>query len=51
MTKEQFIKIVLDGILSPPKYFEHGVSMNKNGYQSVSDVLFKSLKKLNSKKF
>ncbi len=50
MSKEQFIKIVLDGILSPPKYFEHDVSMNKNGYQSVSDVLFKSLKKLNSKK-
>ena len=50
MSKEHFVEIVLEGIMPPPNYFSHDVSMNKNGYQSVSDVIFKSLQKLNSKK-
>ena len=50
MSKEHFVEIVLEGIMPPPKYFSHDVSMNKNGYQSVSDVISKSLQRLNSTK-
>ncbi len=50
MTKDKFINTVLDGILPPPKYFEHDVAMNKNGYQLTDKIISKSLQKLNSKK-
>ena len=48
MSQEAFCNLVLEGILPPPQYFSHDVNMNKNGYQSVSDVLVKSLQKLDS---
>jgi len=48
MTKEQFTAVVLDGILPAPKYFEHDVKMNKNGYDTVTNVLSKSLTQLDS---
>mgnify|MGYP001296295382 CR=1 FL=1 len=46
MSQDQFVKIVLDGISLAPEYFTHDVNMNKNGYESVSSVLTKSLKQL-----
>ena len=48
MPKDQFVDLVLDGILPAPQYFAHDVRMNKNGYDSVSNVLSKSLRKINS---
>ena len=39
MTKEEFIKEVTDGLLPPPGYFGMNVSMNKNGYNSIDDVM------------
>jgi len=46
MSKSQFISLVLDGMLPPPQYFEHDVLLNKEGYDSVSGILKKSLKEL-----
>lgn len=39
MTKEEFIKEVTDGLLPPPAYFAANVKMNKEGYDSFSDVM------------
>lgn len=39
MTKEEFVKEVLDGILPPPAYFPLNVKLNKEGYQDVSEVI------------
>ncbi len=38
-TKDQFIKQVTEGILPPPKYFFEDARINKQGYQSIDDVL------------
>ena len=46
MSKAEFVKLVLDGISPAPKYFQHDVSMNRDGYDSMSTVLKKSLQKL-----
>ncbi|CAM1334102.1 MBL fold metallo-hydrolase [Tenacibaculum aestuariivivum] len=39
MTKQEFIKEVTDGLLPPPAYFPLNVKMNKEGYQSIDDVI------------
>lgn len=39
MTKEEFIKEVLDGIVAPPQYFPKNAMMNKMGYKNVEDVI------------
>lgn len=39
MTKDEFIKEVTDGLLPPPVYFPMNVKMNKEGYDSIDDVL------------
>ncbi|MEX6627012.1 MBL fold metallo-hydrolase [Tenacibaculum salmonis] len=39
MTKKEFIKEVTDGLLPPPAYFPLNVKMNKEGYQSIDDVI------------
>lgn len=46
MSKEQFIKEVTDGLLPPPAYFPLNVKMNKEGYQSIDDVIKKGAKAL-----
>jgi glyoxylase-like metal-dependent hydrolase (beta-lactamase superfamily II)/rhodanese-related sulfurtransferase len=38
-TKEEFIQKVTDGILPPPQYFAQNVALNKNGYDSIDDVM------------
>ena len=43
MTKEEFVKEVLDGLLDPPKYFPSNVELNKNGYQESQIILKESL--------
>tara|TARA_B100001250_G_scaffold372844_1_gene358607 strand:- start:3038 stop:4402 length:1365 start_codon:yes stop_codon:yes gene_type:complete len=50
MSKLEFINLILDGMLQAPEYFSHDVLMNKEGYEPVSDVLKKSLQKLNAQK-
>ena len=39
MTRDEFIKEVTDGLLPPPSYFPLNVMLNKQGYESIDDVL------------
>ena len=39
MTKEEFIKEVLTGLMPPPAYFPQNVLMNIQGYDSIDEVL------------
>jgi hydroxyacylglutathione hydrolase len=39
LTRDQFIKEVTDGLTPPPAYFPLNVRMNKEGYESIGDVL------------
>ncbi|MCF8274281.1 MAG: MBL fold metallo-hydrolase [Flavobacteriaceae bacterium] len=41
MTKEEFVKEVLDGIPPPPQYFAKNAMMNKSGYETFDSVLKK----------
>jgi glyoxylase-like metal-dependent hydrolase (beta-lactamase superfamily II)/rhodanese-related sulfurtransferase len=41
MTKEEFVKEVLEGIPPPPQYFAKNAMMNKSGYDSFEVVLKK----------
>ena len=45
-TKEAFIKEVTDGIAAPPLYFPINAKINKEGYDSLDEVLVKGLKAL-----
>ncbi|CAM1369807.1 MBL fold metallo-hydrolase [Tenacibaculum soleae] len=51
MTKEEFIKEVTDGLLPPPAYFPLNVKMNKEGYQSIDEVIKKGAKALSVSDF
>jgi hydroxyacylglutathione hydrolase len=51
MTQEDFVKEVTDGLLPPPAYFPLNVKLNKEGYQSIEDVIKKSAKALSVKDF
>ena len=50
-TKEEFIKEVTEGITAPPNYFPINAMINKQGYESLEDVLKTSLKSLSVQKF
>jgi hydroxyacylglutathione hydrolase len=39
MLKEEFIKEVTEGLAAPPGYFPLNVMLNKQGYESISDVM------------
>jgi len=41
MTKEEFVKEVLDGIAPPPQYFAKNAMLNKSGYATFETVLEK----------
>jgi hydroxyacylglutathione hydrolase len=45
-TREEFIKEVTDGIAAPPSYFPINAKINKEGYESLDDVLVQGLKAL-----
>ncbi|MEP5339620.1 MAG: MBL fold metallo-hydrolase [Algibacter sp.] len=51
MTREEFIKEVLDGIAPPPQYFAKNAMMNKSGYDTFEDVLQKGDVALNPEEF
>ncbi|WP_435261296.1 MBL fold metallo-hydrolase [Tenacibaculum sp. nBUS_03] len=51
MTKDEFIKEVTDGLLPPPAYFPLNVKMNKEGYQSIDDVIKSGSKALSVDEF
>ena len=39
MTKDEFVKEVLDGISPPPQYFAKNALLNKTGYSDLDQVL------------
>jgi hydroxyacylglutathione hydrolase len=45
-TKAEFIKAVTDGLLAPPDYFSVNARINKEGYESLDDVLQTGLQPL-----
>ena len=50
-TKEEFIKAVTDGLNIPPQYFFINARINKEGYESLDEVLENGLKPLTVEKF
>lgn len=50
-TKEDFIKQVTDGIAAPPQYFPINAKINKEGYDSIDEVLVKGLRGLTVEEF
>ena len=51
MTKEEFVKEVTEGLLPPPQYFPLNVKLNKEGYESIDDVLSKGATALSADEF
>ena len=51
MTREEFIQEVTDGLLPPPQYFPLNVKMNKEGYESIDEVLDRGLTALDPAAF
>ena len=45
-SKEDFIVAVTDGLTAPPQYFPINAKINKEGYDSIDEVLQKGLKPL-----
>jgi hydroxyacylglutathione hydrolase len=45
-TKEEFVKAVTDGLQAPPQYFSINARINKEGYESLDDVLESGLQAL-----
>ncbi len=45
-SKEDFIKVVTDGITEPPHYFSVNAKINKEGYESIEKVYDTALKPL-----
>jgi glyoxylase-like metal-dependent hydrolase (beta-lactamase superfamily II)/rhodanese-related sulfurtransferase len=45
-TKEEFIKVVTHGLSAPPNYFPINAKINKEGYDSIVDILEKGLRPL-----
>jgi len=50
-TKADFIKEVTDGIAAPPSYFPINAKINKEGYDSLDDVLVQGMKALTIEEF
>lgn len=51
MTKDEFVKELLEGLVEPPQYFPGNVLLNVKGYTSIDEVLEKGLKPLTVKEF
>ncbi len=51
MTKEEFVKEVTDGLLPPPSYFPMNVKMNKEGYDSIDEVIKKGSHAMSPREF
>jgi hydroxyacylglutathione hydrolase len=51
MTKEEFIQEVITGLTEPPQYFPLNVMLNKEGYESIGDVLKKGTQPLSVEAF
>ncbi|HLY69763.1 MAG TPA: MBL fold metallo-hydrolase [Puia sp.] len=50
-TQEQFIAALIHGLNAPPQYFSINAKINREGYDSLNDVLENGLKPLSIKEF
>jgi glyoxylase-like metal-dependent hydrolase (beta-lactamase superfamily II)/rhodanese-related sulfurtransferase len=50
-TKEEFIKVVTEGLAAPPQYFPINAKINKEGYESLDIVLAKGMTALSIEDF
>ena len=50
-SKEDFIKSVTDGLNAPPQYFAVNARINKEGYESLSEIMEEGLKALSVNDF
>ena len=50
-SKEEFIKEVTEGLNAPPQYFAVNARINKEGYESLDEVMENGLKPLNLEAF
>ncbi|MET0635974.1 MAG: MBL fold metallo-hydrolase [Chitinophagaceae bacterium] len=50
-TREEFIKVVTDGIPPPPQYFPINARINKEGYDSLDEIMEKGMKALSIAEF
>lgn len=48
MTREEFIKAVTTGLSAPPQYFFKDAMINKNGYDSIEEVMKRNTKALSA---
>jgi len=46
MTEAEFVAEVTDGLMPPPGYFGMNVAMNKNGYDSITEVMKRGMNAL-----
>jgi hydroxyacylglutathione hydrolase len=51
LTREEFIRQVTTGLTTPPAYFPFNVMMNKEGYESIEDVMKRGNHALSPKEF
>lgn len=51
MQKQEFVKEVTNGLLPPPGYFPFNVQMNKQGYDSIDNVMRQGLQALSPEAF
>lgn len=51
MTKEEFIKEVITGLMPPPAYFPKNVMMNIEGYDNIEEVLNRGTQALSPEAF
>nr|MBP7261404.1 MBL fold metallo-hydrolase [Bacteroidia bacterium] len=51
MTREEFIKEVITGLMPPPAYFPKNVMMNIQGYDSIKEVLERGTQALSTEAF
>jgi len=51
MSKAEFVKEVLTGLVAPPAYFPLNVGMNKFGYESIDEVLERGARALSPRAF
>jgi glyoxylase-like metal-dependent hydrolase (beta-lactamase superfamily II)/rhodanese-related sulfurtransferase len=50
-TKDEFVRVVTTGIAAPPQYFPINARINKEGYDSLDEVLQKGMKPLTVEAF
>lgn len=47
-SREEFVKLVTDGLAAPPNYFPINARINKEGYEGLEDVLGRGLKAMDA---